>query len=273
MSRALDEVRAAGGTVSPLPLAPLDDAAVTGICVDTLRSQPSEVEALGRLVRRLTGGNAFFVQRFLLHLHQAGLLRWDPEQRHWAWDAAAIERTELTDDVLGLMLEAIRRLPAPTQRLLETAACFRRRVDLALLAALVGEPIDQVAGQLVGAIQEGLLVPDADSGDDRRQARPGTRAIRYRFVHDRVQQAAYLLLDPARRIQLHLGLGRLLLASTAGRGGPGPGRGAVRGGGSAAPGPRLGHRRRRTRSGWRACTPRRAAGRRPPRPTRRRWPT
>ena len=210
VSRALDELRAAGGTVFTISLSPLDDAAVTGICVDTLRSQPAEVEALGRLVRRMTGGNAFFVQRFLLHLHQAGLLRWDPEQRHWAWDAAAIERAELTDDVLGLMLEAIRRLPAPTQRLLEMAACFRRRVDLALLAALAAEPIDQVAGQLVAAVQEGLLVPDADAGaSNGTGARP---AIRYRFVHDRVQQAAYLLLDAARRIQLHLGLGRLLLA-------------------------------------------------------------
>ena len=47
MTRALDELRAAGGTVFTISLSPLDDAAVTGICVDTLRSQPAEVRGAG----------------------------------------------------------------------------------------------------------------------------------------------------------------------------------------------------------------------------------
>ena len=161
----------------------------------------------------MTGGNAFFVQRFLLHLHQAGLLRWDPEQRHWAWDAAAIERAELTDDVLGLMLEAIRRLPAPPSGCWRWPPasgggwiwrCWRR---------WRASRIDQVAGQLVGAIQEGLLVPDADAGatDGTGSAAGDPLPLRSRSrAAGGVSAAGCSPADPAAP-----GLGRLLLAPVA----------------------------------------------------------
>jgi predicted ATPase/signal transduction histidine kinase len=207
--RTLDMVRAAGTAVSSLALAPLDLEAVAAMCVDTLRVQPARVAPLAQLVQRKTAGNAFFARRFLLHLHQTGLLRWEGESAGWQWDTAGIEAAEVTENVLDLMARAIRRLPEPTQRLLEMAACFRRRVDVGMLAQLAGASLEETARQLWAAVEEGLLVADRDAA----ASGPAPAGPHYRFVHDRVQQAAYSLPPEEQRLRTRLRIGRLLMDS------------------------------------------------------------
>ena len=53
----------------------------------------------------------------------------------------------------------VSQLPASTQRLLTTAAVVGERVDLAVLAGVVGEPIDEVLDALDPAVVAGLLGP------------------------------------------------------------------------------------------------------------------
>ncbi|MBN1209986.1 MAG: AAA family ATPase [Myxococcaceae bacterium] len=213
LARTLEEITAAGGKVCSIELAPLDTQALTALCADTLRSPPERVHPLAALVQRKTAGNPFFVGRFLYFLRQSGLLAFAVERGEWEWDLARVERVGVTENVVELMLMAIRRLPKRTQHVLKVAACFRNRVDLWLLSSLVGQPVDETAGMLWSAIHEGLLVPE---GEGPRFARAGTpeelvvQDASYRFVHDRVRQAAYSLLSEEQRKGFHLQLGRRL---------------------------------------------------------------
>ncbi|OJT19961.1 hypothetical protein BO221_32675 [Archangium sp. Cb G35] len=196
VARTLAAIREGGAALTLLELSPLDLDALTALCCDTLRRGPGQVQPLAGLVQRKTAGNPLFVTRFLRYLHQSGLLRFDVERGTWQWDLARMEQVEMTENVVELMIATIRRLPERTQRLLKVAACLGNRVDLQLLATLVGMSVDETASALWSTLQEGLLVLE--------------RPALYRFAHDRIQQAAYSLLPEDQKKRLHLEAGRLL---------------------------------------------------------------
>ncbi len=67
------------------------------------------------------------------------------------------------------------------------------------LASIAGQPLDEVVVTLDDLIQEGLI---------------NRRGDRYRFHHDRIQEAAYSLLTPAERERIHFEIGTLELGRT-----------------------------------------------------------
>ncbi|WP_163998205.1 AAA family ATPase [Pyxidicoccus caerfyrddinensis] len=217
LARTLESLQAAGVHFQSLELGPLDLSALESLCGDTLRCGPERASPLARCVLEKTAGNPFFVHSFLRHLHRTGLLAFDVERGTWEWDLDRIEQAEVTENVLELMLAAIFRLPERTQRLLKAAACMRGPVDLWLLAAVVGAPVEDTASDLWSAIREGLLVPVGEvphfhpTHEDAAGPQASLHAA-YRFVHGRIQQAAYSLLAEDERRRLHRDIGLQLWA-------------------------------------------------------------
>jgi predicted ATPase/signal transduction histidine kinase len=199
LSRTLDEVRRSGVALMELVLRPLSAAHLTQLAADTLRRPPEEVAALAQLVFEKTAGNPFFVIQFMTLLHQERLLAYDERAARWAWDLTAIHTEGFTDNVVELMLGKLKRLSATSQRALMLAACVGSAVDAPTLALVTGSPEEELH-QALREATEGGLVWRADDA--------------YRFLHDRVQEAAYALLPPQQRPGQHLQIARLLLAHT-----------------------------------------------------------
>ena len=209
-----DKLPAQDVCLSSLHLDALTEAQVRQMVAATLRVPEADCAPLARLCFRKTGGNPFFLNQFLDAIHAAGHLRYRAALDCWDWDLAAIEQAAYTDNVVDLLLEKIRRLPAPAQDLLQLAASIGNRfpLDTLALAALRGAWHTQQ--DLWPALDAGLVQPL----DERyKYLDPGAgepSGIAYRFLHDRVQQAAYLLVDEEARAVNHLRLGRLLLRET-----------------------------------------------------------
>ncbi|MEO8138356.1 MAG: sigma 54-interacting transcriptional regulator [Gemmatimonadota bacterium] len=206
---------AAGGTlVTELTLGPLGQDDVRALVQETLVGSQAAAEQLSGLVLEKTAGNPFFVNQFLHSLHRDGHILFDRTARMWRADLAAIRGLRITENVVDLMASRLQRLPAATQRLLRLGACVGGRFDLTTLSTIAEQPPDATAGDLWPAVEEGLLLSAEvsygfapDLADGRT---PGERL--YRFLHDRVQQAAYALIHESERRQVHLLVGRLLLA-------------------------------------------------------------
>ncbi|MFT3769648.1 MAG: GAF domain-containing protein [Minicystis sp.] len=192
-----------GGVVTHLSLGPLGIEAMVALLADVLRCEPERARPLAGLFLARTGGNPFFTRQLLRSLQHDGLLAFDEAQRTWTWDLRRLEHIGITENVAELMTTAIRRLAPEAQQLLQIAACVGKRVSLPSLVAVRGESLDETTARLGEALREGLLVPDDEHGDDAE--------LGFRFVHDRVQQAAYRLLSDERRKRLHLHIGRCLL--------------------------------------------------------------
>ncbi|PTL84005.1 trifunctional serine/threonine-protein kinase/ATP-binding protein/sensor histidine kinase [Vitiosangium sp. GDMCC 1.1324] len=194
----LEEVRKAGAKMTDLRLEPLCVEQVKQLVGDTLPGADEAVTApLAALVHEKTGGNPFFLLQLLVTLHQDGLLVRMPEGG-WRWDAEGVRARDYSENIVDFMVGKLRQFPPGTQNLLRLAACAGNAFSLQLLGTLAGmEALGQVEQGLESALQEGMLV---HSG-------PG----HYRFLHDRIQQAAHSLISEQERKAVHLRIGRLLL--------------------------------------------------------------
>ncbi|APR87740.1 High-affnity carbon uptake protein Hat/HatR [Minicystis rosea] len=214
----IDALLGQGVPVRTISLAPLALGDIANLVADTAHCEVVKALPLAELVQGKTGGNPFFVGQFLSTLHQEGLLVFDTSggegrRPHWRWDIARIERLDITDNVIDLMLAKLKRLPAETIDVVRLAACLGDQLDLRTLAVIHQRPASVTYASLFPAIQEGMIVPTSDLEIlDPEDGGSSLVFFRYRFLHDRVQQAAYALIDDDAKPELHLRIGRLLLA-------------------------------------------------------------
>ncbi|QRK08232.1 AAA family ATPase [Archangium violaceum] len=195
----LEEVRKAGARMTELRLEPLSVAQLEQLVDDTLPVADREVVVpLAALVHEKTGGNPFFLLQFLVTLHQDGLLVRMPGGG-WRWDVEGVQARGYSENIVDFMVGRLLQLPPGTQHQLRLAACAGNAFSLQLLGTLSQTEVEVVEQELEPALLEGMLVR--------------TGPEQYRFLHDRIQQAAHSLLSEAERKAVHLRIGRLLLKS------------------------------------------------------------
>jgi len=173
-----------------LPLPPL-----ARLLADALGASEADVQPLARLLHRRSGGNPLFFTQLLESLQGTELLQWDARTRAWSWDLAKAQALNFADGMADVVVQRLQRLPLPTQRLLQVAACIGQRFDLERLARLSGLAAPSLHQQLAPAVRENLLLLGRDGA---------------RFGHERIRQSAYDSMAPLQRAECHLRLARTL---------------------------------------------------------------
>ena len=207
-----DDLRKRQVTLHTLNLAPLQPNHVNELVADTLHMPLAHCQTLAQLCFDKTQGNPFFLNQFLRTIHELAYLSFDFEHNQWVWDVASIEKADFTDNVVELMISKIRRLPELTQQLLQLAASIGNRFDLCTLATVCKLTPYQTQAGLWPALQSELILP-LDQHYKYLLEDETKPQISYRFLHDRVQQAAYALASDEQKQLHHLSIGRLLLCN------------------------------------------------------------
>lgn len=201
-------VAAAPRSIVSIGLGPLVRQEVGSFVGECLGVSSVSVEPVAELVWRKTAGNPFFMRQFLTLMHGEGLL-WHDAKDGWRWDLAAAEKQCMTDNVVALVTRRMHGLLPEVQQVLCLAACLGAEFTVDTLErALEPRSRAELPAHLREAQRQDLLVP-VDGANATGPVR------RLRFAHDHVQQAAYALIPESQRPQLHLSLGRLLLATPA----------------------------------------------------------
>ena len=194
----LDAVRKAGANVNEIVLAPLDREDLGRLIGDSLRCKPESAGPLVQLVHEKTAGNPFFAIQFLTTLAEEGLVALDSKTRAWTWDREGINAKGFTDNLVDLTLGRLRRLPSDAQETLKLLACIGDNAAVETLEFVLKMSSAAIDESLRVAVQSGLIV---------------SRRGEYRFLHDRIHEAAYALIPDGMRPALHLLVGQRLLAA------------------------------------------------------------
>jgi len=204
-----------------ITLMPLKLPHIQQLLIDTLYCTPTHAHALAEVMRTKTAGNPFFIHAFLKTLHQKKIIFFDTDKKQWAWDIGQVLHMDMTDNVVSLMHTRMQHLPHTTQQILKFAACIGLEFDIDTLAYLYNKSDVITAGALWEAVEENLIIPLGDAyqslyGVNEADESSNLDFVKasYRFVHQRIQQAAYTLVTEEEKQAIHYQLGRYLREKT-----------------------------------------------------------
>ncbi|NDV26074.1 AAA family ATPase [Desulfovibrio sp. JC010] len=183
---------------------------VHGFICRTLRTDRKRTEELARMVFNRTGGNPLFVREYLLNMYRAELISFNSDKTRWEWDLKAIRNISMDGNLVELMAEKILTQPREGQEVLKAASGIGCKFDLRILMEIMELPEQIILDYLSLALQEGLIVADEGAASLNTDFEPRTGPQYLSFMHDRVQQAAYSMLNAEEKTNLHMSIGRAM---------------------------------------------------------------
>jgi PAS domain S-box-containing protein len=209
---ALDRWQSQGAIINNIILQPLEIDGIIQMLADTLHCKQENVTPLAKLVWQKTSGNPFFINEFIKTVYQENLLTFDRSQNQWSWNISRIEALKITDNVIDLIIKKLKKLPKIAQEVLRLAACIGNIFDLTTLSTIHQKSIVETFEDLLPAIRSGLIQPTSALEATREESIKSSLFIQdYKFLHDKIQQAAYESIDGEQKKVIHLQIGRLLL--------------------------------------------------------------
>ena len=224
----LDHIRQENITVNQIILQSLDQSHIKLLVTDTLYCPEPDNQYLTELLLKTAQGNPFFTNQLLKSLHEDGLITFNFSLGYWQCDINAAKALYHSDDVVKFLRIQLQKLPKNTQDVLKIAACIGNQFDLFTLSIVCEKSQIQIAAELWNPLQEELIIPQDESykffTDEQSELnifnpnliinKTESIIVKYKFLHDRVQQAAYSLISDVDKSATHLKIGQLLLRNT-----------------------------------------------------------
>ena len=187
---------------------------------DSLHLNSKTTEELTELIMTKTRGNPFFVKQFIEKLVEEKRIYFDVDLGSWIWDLKSIAALELTDYVVDLILLKLKKLSDVAQEIISLAACIGNTFDLDTLSIISERTKNELAELLWESVNADFINPIGQwikyhhdtLWEEFSLAEKPDSNFRFRFQHDRIQQAAYAMIPETEKKSTHLWIGRMLLA-------------------------------------------------------------
>ena len=163
-------------------------------------SDPAKTTQLSSICHRRTLGNVFYIQVFLNSLRDSSLLQFNTGSFQWVWDEGNIEaETAATDNLISLLKSKMNKFRDDFLLLLKIASCLGNTFDRHVLQLLWEKcekaPTDKLDSLIEIAVEEMFFEKSVNNSDmSTSSSELMLSSTSYRFVHDKVQEAASSLI-------------------------------------------------------------------------------
>lgn len=195
-----EKLKNSGLSWTDIRVGPLKENHIGKLTADTLHCHMEKTKELANLLKQKTGGNPFFLKEYLSSLYEHGLIEFEHAPKRgragWTWDINRIQQAGITDNIAELLAKKVKKLPPATWNVLKILCCMSEKSSLTLLTSIYGKSKEDTFEDLRQAIEEGIIVFIENS---------------LKFVHDRVLEASYSLINESEQKRLHYIIGKKLL--------------------------------------------------------------
>ena len=194
---------------------------VKSLIAEALRMEGNEdaVNALATTIHKKTDGVAFYVLVFLKSIYDQDLLEFNFGLMKWVWDEEKVDARLVTENVTTILINKLKQHDEESQKVLQVASCLGATFSTPMVAMIVdglsSEELTEVSltdddDDEEGAATEVAIIIAALECDGLIETERGS-STRYRFCHDKIQSAAFMLIPAGRRNSLRGEIGDILM--------------------------------------------------------------
>lgn len=204
--------------LTDISIAPMEKDDMRELIIQTLYHPIHKVDEFVEMLFQKTGGNAFFTIQLVVGLFEENILSRNAEGI-WEWNEKLLLERNISDNVVTFLEQKIANLDEHLRSLLKIASCLGDVFDLKVLAQIVDKRMNVVASELSVAVNLGYIVSMDEHLDAYFKTISGIadnqlaafKNTRFRFSHDRVRQAALMLVNEHELVLLNLKAARTKL--------------------------------------------------------------
>lgn len=181
-----------------LELQPFSREETVTLLRETFRKSLKRFSGLADLIWDKTRGNPYFTVMLIRQLYDLGMVHYVPDFGQWDYDETAIERLQVTDNVLGYLRDRMQGLSDEMKTVLGSAACINAVFTTSDLQKVLDFSMLQLLNLLNECVDIGLIrVRNRyEFGAD-----PSHQLV-FTFVHDEIQASLKSTIPFRKQIEL-----------------------------------------------------------------------
>lgn len=184
---------------------------------DSLNAQTDTISLLAKQLHRLTKGNPLFVKEAFRTFQRDQIIYFDEQEKEWQLSFDKINQDFLNNELLLFIENRMKFLADDTREILQILACFGTQFEFSSLVKLVSISSEKLLDEIIILMEQGFIISlDAHfkwASTFENEGILDAFSLKFRFVHDRLQQVAYFSLTNEERAKIHYNIGKLLTES------------------------------------------------------------